>query len=86
MIKRDDNEINRDKNILFKVSHSSSDDDDLMIISRKFKRFLSWKKLKELERRNLRKKKDKFEGEKYRNAVKCYRCQKYGYYIRMSII
>ena len=43
MMKRDDNEINRDKNHLFKVSHSSSDDDDLMMIPRKFKRFLSRK-------------------------------------------
>lgn len=86
MMKRDDNEINRDENLLLKVSHSSSDDDDdddndLMIISRKCKRFIRRKKLKELERINLRKRKDKFEGEKYRNGVKCYGCQKYGHII-----
>ena len=48
IMKRDDNEINRDKNLFSKVLHLSSndddeDDDDLMIITRKFKRFLSRK-------------------------------------------
>ena len=70
MMKRNDNEEKIDKSLLYKVSSSSSKDvenDDLVILTRKFKRFIKGKKVK--ERRNLRNKKSKFEVDKYRSEV-----------------
>lgn len=69
IMKRYDNEEKKDKSFVFKISQSSSEEErneedaDIVILTKKFKRFIRGKKL--VEKRNPREKNDKFEGEKY---------------------